>query len=103
MGPADAAATVWFRTPQALQRLLTAPGELGLGRAYVAGEIDVEGDLQPLLDLGDRREGFRLGASDVVSITSALARIGALRPRRLPPPPEEAHLRGRRHTRQRDA
>ena len=33
------------RRPDAIRRFLTAPGELGLGRAYVAGDIDFEGDL----------------------------------------------------------
>ena len=38
LGPTDAAATLVIRSPHALQRLLTAPRELGFGRAYVAGE-----------------------------------------------------------------
>ena len=43
--PPDAIATFDPPSPEALQRFVTAPGELGLGRAYVAGDIDVEGDL----------------------------------------------------------
>ena len=39
------APTVVVRSRRALRRLLWAPGELGLARAYVAGELDVEGDL----------------------------------------------------------
>ena len=34
-----------IRSPEALCRLLWRPGELGLARAYVSGELDVEGDL----------------------------------------------------------
>jgi cyclopropane-fatty-acyl-phospholipid synthase len=34
-----------IRSPQALRRLLSRPGELGLARAYISGELDVEGDL----------------------------------------------------------
>ena len=34
-----------IRSPQALRRLLWRPGELGLARAYISGELDVEGDL----------------------------------------------------------
>ena len=30
---------------RALRRLLWAPGEMGLARAYVTGDIDVDGDL----------------------------------------------------------
>jgi cyclopropane-fatty-acyl-phospholipid synthase len=43
-GPADAPAVV-IRDRIALRRLLWTPGELGLAQAYIAGEIDVEGDL----------------------------------------------------------
>lgn len=38
------------RDRRALRRLIWKPGELGLARAWVAGEIDVEGDLYELLD-----------------------------------------------------
>src|SRR2546423_9932074 len=67
MGPAEAAATVRFRTPQALQRLLTAPGELGLGRAYVAGEIDLEGDLSAVLEIGVTKPEVRIGPVEWVA------------------------------------
>jgi cyclopropane-fatty-acyl-phospholipid synthase len=91
-----------FRTPRAFQRLVTAPGELGLGRAYVAGEIDLEGDLDAVLDLGVRNPDLALGRGGWLEAVRSLRRAGALKPMRLPPPPEEARLRGRRHTRQRD-
>src|SRR3954468_14216400 len=45
IGPPQAPSTIVIRSPDALRRLVTAPGELGIGRAYVAGELDVEGDL----------------------------------------------------------
>jgi cyclopropane-fatty-acyl-phospholipid synthase len=43
-GPAGPPVAV-IRSPQALRRLLWRPGELGLARAYISGELDVEGDL----------------------------------------------------------
>lgn len=36
---------VVIRSPRAFRQLLRRPGELGLARAYIAGELDVEGDL----------------------------------------------------------
>ncbi|UYM06496.1 class I SAM-dependent methyltransferase [Solicola gregarius] len=33
------------RSRKAIRRLLWSPGELGLARAYVAGELDIDGDL----------------------------------------------------------
>src|SRR3954469_10622069 len=45
LGPPDAATTIVVRSPDALRRIVTAPGELGFARAFVAGDIDVEGDI----------------------------------------------------------
>ena len=74
-----------------------------MGRAYVAGEIDLEGDLDAVLSLGEDRSQFRLGPRDVTLASRAIVASGGFRPLRLPPPPEEARLRGRRHSRARDA
>ncbi|MER7990045.1 cyclopropane-fatty-acyl-phospholipid synthase family protein [Streptomyces noursei] len=49
-GPPGAPALV-FHNRRALRRLLFKPGELGLARAWVAGDVDVEGDLYEALDL----------------------------------------------------
>jgi cyclopropane-fatty-acyl-phospholipid synthase len=106
LGPADAPATLVIRSPNAFRRLVTAPGELGLGRAYVSGELDVEGDLYvALAALRDRIPDLRaFGArqwAEVLGLAgSSLARSG-LKP--LPIPPEEVHLRGVRHSKERDA
>ena len=54
-GPRDGPVLV-IRNRRALRRLLWAPGELGLARAYVTGDIDVEGDLA-----GHRDETAGLG------------------------------------------
>ncbi|WJV48253.1 SAM-dependent methyltransferase [Streptomyces flavofungini] len=45
------APTLVVRHRRALRRLLWKPGELGLARAWVAGDIDVDGDLYAALDL----------------------------------------------------
>src|SRR5262245_12912350 len=87
VGPADAPATIVLRSPDALRRMVTAPGELGLGRAYVAGDLDVEGDLFAVLSLHRRLDGLRLSATQWTSLVRLL---GATSLRPLPPPPEEA-------------
>ena len=106
LGPADAPATLVVRSPNVFRRLLTAPGELGLGRAYVAGELDVGGDLYAALAaLRDRIPDLRaFGAgqwADVLGLAATSLARSRLRP--LPIPPEEAHLRGVRHSKERDA
>jgi cyclopropane-fatty-acyl-phospholipid synthase len=48
-GPRDAIATIQVRSPEALRLILSAPGQLGLARAYVTGALDVHGDLHAAL------------------------------------------------------
>ncbi|MGI8662672.1 MAG: class I SAM-dependent methyltransferase [Acidimicrobiales bacterium] len=99
-GPPDAPATLVMRTPDAVRRIVTAPGELGLARAYVAGDLDLEGDVFALLSLRDRLPDVRLTPRQLLDLARTLGRTAL---RRLPPPDEEARLRGGRHTRERDA
>lgn len=101
-GPADSDATFVVRRPDALRRLLTSPDELGLGRAYVAGDLDLEGDLWTALELGDGWEP-RFSPREIAHLVRAARRLGILRFERLEPPPEEIRLRGRRHSKARDA
>ena len=89
-----------LRSPDALRRIATAPGELGFARAYVAGDLDIEGDLYEALALLERRRAFSDFIRELVPVARTLG-IAALRP--LPAPPEEARLRGRRHSKARDA
>lgn len=99
-GPEGAPATLQILSPDALRRILTAPGELGFCRAYVAGDIELQGDIFAILRLGDRMASLRLGPS---RLRELLDELGGWREVRLmPPPPEEVVLRGRRHSRARD-
>jgi cyclopropane-fatty-acyl-phospholipid synthase len=100
VGPPDAPARLVFRSPNALRRLLTAPGELGFARAYVAGELDLEGDVYAALALHERLSAGRLSPQQWLAAARIVSSLGV---RPLPPPPEEARLRGRRHSRERDA
>jgi cyclopropane-fatty-acyl-phospholipid synthase len=102
-GPADGPVLV-IRNRRALRRLLWAPGEMGLARAYVTGDVDVEGDMAD----GFRRAWAMAGKRrtsiswrDRVGAGFAAAGLGAVG---LPPSPpaSEARLTGRLHTRGRD-
>lgn len=106
-GPPGAPVLV-FRHRRALRRLLWQPGEIGLGRAYVAGELDVEGDffgaLQAVvaaLPLGGGA-GLRPSRRDKLEAIRVAAWLGALGPEPKAPP-EEARLSGEPHSRDRDA
>jgi cyclopropane-fatty-acyl-phospholipid synthase len=101
IGPEDAPASVVIGSPRVFQRVATAPGELGFARAYVAGELDVRGDIFfALAELRRRVEQVRLTPQQWLTVLRAVG-PAALRP--LPPPPEEVRLRGRRHSKARDA
>jgi cyclopropane-fatty-acyl-phospholipid synthase len=100
VGPRDAPARIVIRSPDALGRIVRAPGELGFGRAYVAGDLDVEGDIFAALQLREHLPTVRL---DRRQWTSALRLAGPNAFKRLPPPPEEVRLHGRRHSKARDA
>jgi cyclopropane-fatty-acyl-phospholipid synthase len=105
--PADVAespGTLYVRTPDALRRILWAPGELGLGRAYVVGDIDLDGDIVAMIaalrDVAPSE--MHAGLPAARAALAAVRRLG-LFGRPLPPPPEEARVRGLRHSLRRDA
>jgi len=103
-GPSDGPVLV-VRNRRALRRLLWSPGELGLARAYVTGDIDVDGNMADgfrrawamAARVTPRRPGVRDGAA-AVRRAVGLGMVG--------PPPKrprsEARLSGRLHTRTRD-
>jgi len=94
--------TVLVRDARALAYIVSAPNQVGLGRAWVAGDLDVDGDLERALRVGERFRDLRIGVGDRVASAAAVARAGALRLRRPPPPPSEAQLGGRLHSLRRD-
>jgi len=83
----------------ALNRVLTRPGELGLARAYVSGDIDVDGDLDALFELSPPPVRQLLNPRSLRSLASVVG-SSALKP--LAPPSIEAHQRGALHSRRRD-
>lgn len=102
-GPPDGPVLV-LRNRRALRRLLWAPGELGLARAYVTGDLDVEGDLADGFRRAWRaapRARVALGAGERVRAAAVALRLGAVGPPPAPPM-SEARLSGRLHTRGRD-
>jgi cyclopropane-fatty-acyl-phospholipid synthase len=108
-GKSDAAATVVFARRRALRRLLWAPGELGLVRAYVSGDLHVEGDIFALLDLPDvikriaQHQVIGLSPRQRLAAAVTAARIGGLGLPPRPPAEEIRRHRGPRHSISRDA
>jgi cyclopropane-fatty-acyl-phospholipid synthase len=110
-GPADAAIGLELTNQRGLAYLLTAPGDLGMARAYVAGDLVLHG-VHP----GDPYDAMRLlqnhlrfrkpGAGEAIALLRGLG-LSNLKP---PPPPPQEHLprwrramEGLRHSMGRDA
>jgi cyclopropane-fatty-acyl-phospholipid synthase len=89
------------RSPAAVAHLLRAPGQLGLGRAYAAGELEAD-DLDRVIGLLDTFKAPAIDTKTRLRLTLAAVRACGL----LAPPPipaSELRPRGRRHSRERDA
>ncbi len=91
--------TIKILSRDALTRVLTHPGELGLARAYVAGDIDVDGDLDALFELSVPPLHQILKVNNLRSLLSVVG-VSALKP--IAPPSIEASQRGVLHSRSRD-
>ena len=92
-----------IRNRRALRRLMWQPNDLGLARAYVSGDLDVDGDLYEALG---RTASLIWRAPDLTglpirSIATELMRLGVLGPQPKPPP-EEMAVSGARHSKHRD-
>jgi cyclopropane-fatty-acyl-phospholipid synthase len=91
--------TLRFRSQDAIAHALRAPGELGLGRAYVRGDLEVD-DLDALVALLGRWKPPPLGLSGRLRLGLAALRAAGLR--RPSPPAAELRPRGARHSKRRD-
>ena len=98
--PPGARCTIGINHPDAIRRFLQHPGELGLARGFVSGDLDIDGDIYALLD--KTFDGLRphVGRAELGELLKA---AGPEVVRRIPPPPEEAKVHGRLHTLRRDA
>ena len=89
------------RSKAALAHVLRAPGQLGLGRAYVSGGLEVD-DMDALLALLGGWQPPPLDRATKLRLAGAAARaVGPVLPPRVPD--AELRPRGRRHSRDRDA
>ena len=97
----DGGPTFYVRSPRAAAHVLRAPGQLGLGRAYVSGELEVD-DMDAVIELLESWKPPELDRTDKRRLLLGAVRAAGLT---LPPRPPDAELRptGRRHSKERDA
>jgi len=110
-GPPDAPIRLHLATERGLSYLVTAPGDLGMARAYVSGDLILEGvhpgNPYQAMVLLQRESGFKIpGPAEALAIARGLG-WSTFRPPA--PPPQEAlpkwrrMLEGFRHSKGRDA
>ena len=91
--------TFFVRSPRAAAHVLRAPGQLGLGRAYVSGDIEVD-DIDSVIALLDSWKP-PTPESKAKLLAGAVRAAGLTRPPRRPA--SELRPSGRRHSKERDA
>jgi cyclopropane-fatty-acyl-phospholipid synthase len=100
-----------FRSRRALRRILWSPGQLGLSRAYVSGDIVAPGDIFEAFGALSSAGKFAdpgpfkpLTPGELWTLLKTAVRLGALGSNPAPPPEEaRIHRHGRQHSRGRDA
>src|SRR6516165_7745789 len=106
-GVAGSPVKITVRSPVAVAYLAQAPGGLGLARAYVAGHLDVDGDMYETLARMTKAQSISMSMAEKLRLLRALGGPKLLL-HRMPPPPQEVrqHRRwatGRLHSKGRDA
>lgn len=112
-GPGDADIGLHLATPRGATYLATAPydPELGLARAYVLGDLTLDGvhPGDPYPALRSLADGLRFHRPAPAQLVALIRSLGWERLRPLPPPPQEARPRwwrlaaGISHSRHRDS
>ncbi len=111
-GPSDAPITLHLRSPKAAAYLVGSPNSLGFARAYVSGELTVDGvhpgnPYEVLRLLGDTLYGVKFDAKAALRLVNQIGMRQLLPPPS--PPPQEATpewrrlVSGRRHSKSRDS
>lgn len=110
-GPADAQYGLDLKTPRGTTYLVTAPGDLGLARAYVSGDLELVGGHpgDPYGTLQALADDLQFSRPSPLTMATVAKAIGIEHFKPIAPPPQEAVPRwrrfaeGLRHSRTRDA
>ncbi len=94
------------RSPRAIELFMSHPGQVGLARAYVAGEVEITGDVVDLFNALSDVRPKQMSTSEKLRLAREFGptflKVGKIF-HRDETPPEEKKLGGRRHSKGRDA
>jgi len=99
-GPVGCDVRLEVRNPRAVAYMASSPGQLGVARAYVNGDLEVVGDMHTALTRLWVVRDHSLSLQDKARIARELAPFALKRPA---PPPGEARTTRRQHSKKRDA
>jgi cyclopropane-fatty-acyl-phospholipid synthase len=110
-GPSDSEISVHLATPRGATYVFTAPGDLGMARAYIAGDLQASGvhPGDPYVAMRVMADELRFRRPNLAELTLITRSLGWELLRPVPPPPQESRPRWRRtldglaHSRNRDS
>jgi cyclopropane-fatty-acyl-phospholipid synthase len=100
--PGSATDTIVIRNRRGLTYAVMRPDQLGIGRGWVSGDLDLEGDLYRVMAAGSKLYGFDFTAREKLEALRIAARLGVIRFPPPKPPSVEAKVGGRLHSLRRD-
>ena len=107
VGRDDVATVLRITSPDFFRRVIIGRGsELAFSRAFVAGDIEIDGSIYDVLSVRDRVGAISVDRELISEVAGLLGieKASDLRNQTLPPiPPEEARMKGKLHSRQRDS
>jgi cyclopropane-fatty-acyl-phospholipid synthase len=100
--PGSAQDTIVIRNKRGLTYAVMRPDQLGIGRGWVSGDLDLEGDLYRVMAAGSKLYGFDFTAREKLDALRIATRLGVIRIPPPKPPSVEARVGGRLHSLRRD-
>lgn len=94
---------VVLRNKRALSYAITRPDQLGIARAFVAGDLVLEGSVERVMAAGASLYGFDFTLQDKLEAARLAVSLGAISVPPPKPPEVEAKPRGRLHSLRRDS
>ncbi len=92
-----------LRNRRAMTYVVTRPDQLGVARAFVSGDLILEGSIERVMAAGARLYGFDFTIQDKIEAVKLAARLGAVKIPPPKPPEAEARPKGRLHSLRRDS
>lgn len=92
-----------LKSKRAMTYVTTRPDQLGVARAFIAGDLILEGSIERVMAAGAKLYGFDFTIQDKLEAVKLAARLGAIKIPPPKPPESEAKPKGRLHSLRRDS